>query len=191
MSSSCTKEITLHPQAKELLFTHFRTLIKIFNDVLGHLEVDYMAIALLTARNELMFLSSTRAIESNLIEQNLWPLDASFQEDFFLQNEPRLWDELYHGQCHAALRRYKQENPGFSTGISIPSQFEAYRVVYTFALKSTDEVIKHKAMTNINTLTRMGRFCLQRIMQTIPLPDQQQPLAVKKPILKLIVNNKR
>ncbi len=76
MSSSCTKEITLHPQAKELLFTHFRTLIKIFNDVLGHLEVDYMAIALLTARNELMFLSSTRAIESNLIEQNLWPLDA-------------------------------------------------------------------------------------------------------------------
>ena len=40
-----TSLITLHPQARDLLFKYYRVIAKIFRDVLGLLEIDYMAIA--------------------------------------------------------------------------------------------------------------------------------------------------
>lgn len=189
MNLSCTTVI-LHPEAKVLLFEHYHTLKRLFNDVLGHLEVDYMAITLLNSQNELLFLSSKPAVEHNLIEHNLWPFDASFHQDFFSQGDARLWEELYHDEWRKPLHHYKQEIHKFSMGLSIPSSFEEYRVVYSFALKSTNELIKRKLINKIQTLTSMGRFCLKNIMQSITLPDRQRPFSVRKPELKLIINNK-
>ena len=189
MNLSCSK-IKLHPQAQDLLFKHYRTLTRIFQDVLGHLEIDYMAIALLNPMNELFFLSSKPSIESNLIQNDLWQFDASIQQDFFMQNKAQLWEDLYHDEWRAPLRHYKQDIPKFSMGLSVSSFFEDYRVVYSFALKSTDEVIKNKILSKIETLICIGRFCLQNIIKAIPLPDRQHGLAVKKPSLRLIINNK-
>lgn len=189
MNVSCTK-ITLHPQAELLLFKHFRTLTRLFGDVLGHLEVDYMAITLLNPKNELLFLSSRPSIECNLIEKNLWSIDTSLQEDFFSQDKPQRWEELYHDEQLELLRHYKQVQPGFSMGISVPSIFEEYRVVYSFALESTDLAIKNKILNRVETLINMGRFCLQNIIKAIPLPDRPHGAVVKRPFLKLIINNK-
>ena len=188
MNLSCTT-ITLHPQTQNVLLKYFRTQVKLFADVLGHFEIDYMAITLLNAQKELLFLSTRPAIELKLIQENLWPFDESFQQDFFVQGKPRLWEELYHNEQHK-LRYYKQEEPGFSMGISVPSHFEEYRVIYSFALKSTDEAIRSKIVNRIETLTNIGRFCLKNMIEVIPLPDRQQHCLVKKPSLKLIINNK-
>lgn len=185
MDVSCTT-ITLHPQAREYLFEHFVMLKVIFNDVLGHLEIDYMSIALLNPQNELFFLSSKPSIECNLIENNLWAFDPSFQHEFFMQDKPQLWDEVYQNDWHALVRQYKQESPGFSMGISIPSVFDKYRVVYSFALKSTNESIKNNIANKIQTLLSMGKFCLRNIIQAIALPNQER----KKPSLTLVINNK-
>jgi hypothetical protein len=181
----CCKTITLHPQAHDILFRHFRTLIRIFNDVLGLLEIDYMAIAVLNSQNELLFLSSRPSIECNLVEQNLWPFDGSFQYDFFIQSQARLWEDLYPDEWRKPLHHYKQASQRFSMGISVPAIFENYRVVYSFALKSNDTTIKNKIINNIETLSNMGKFCLQKILKVIPLPDRQE----NKPLLKLVINN--
>lgn len=185
MDVSC-RTITLHPQAPEILFKHYDTLKRLFNDVLGHLEIDYMSIALLNTQNELLFLSSRPSIECNLIEQNLWPFDQSFQHDFFIQGQAQLWENLYDDEWRDDLRHYKQECQGYSMGISIPSMFADYGVVYSFALRSNDTIIKNKVINNVETLTNMGKFCLQKILKVIPLPDIQ----ANKPFLKLVVNNK-
>lgn len=180
---SCT-EVNLHPQAKELLFEHYRTILRIFREVLGHLEIDYIAIALLSRHNEILFFSSHPSIEYNLIEQNIWQLDASFHPDFFIAGKAQLWEELYHKNSQRSLYHFKQEAPKFPLGIAVPSHFEAYQVIYSFASKSNSEIVKNNFVNKIDTLCNLGKFCLQKIIQTISLPTQP------KPRLKLVVNNK-
>ena len=188
MDLSCSN-INLHPQANTFLFQHYRTFLNIFNDVLGLLEIDYIAIALLNSQDKLLFLSSQPSIECNLIEHNLWQCDASFQKDFFMQDQAQLWEELYHHTKHKLLLNYKQQAPKFSMGISVSSSFEEYRVVFSFALKSTNEIIIKNAMNKIDALLRMGLFCLHNITKKIVLPERQG-VVTKTPSLKLIINNK-
>lgn len=49
------KKIKLHPSAKDFLFENFAILRRIFSDVLGQLEIDYISIALINKENELFF----------------------------------------------------------------------------------------------------------------------------------------
>ncbi|MDP3559285.1 MAG: flagellar biosynthesis protein FlgJ [Legionellaceae bacterium] len=189
---SSNSEFKLHPKAQDLLFQYYRTLSRIFNDVLGHLEIDYISITLLNDQNELLFLSSRPSIECNLIEHHLWSFDRSLHADFFQKNTAQLWETLYPEKWRTQLRHYKQEIPGYSMGVSIPSSFEEYRVVYSFALKSNNAIIKNNIMHKIEILLRMGRFCLQNIIKKIPLPDRTTEntsiLTGKKPSLTLITN---
>ncbi len=188
MDLSCTT-ITLHPQAEAFLFQHFRTVNRIFHDVLGHLEIDYIGIALLTPADELLFFSSQKSIEFNLIQHNIWPFDGSYHSDFIQQGEAQIWEKLYHKDWRETLYLHKQKTPGFSIGIAVPSKFEEYRVVYSFALKSTDATIKNKILNRIEQLICMGRYCLQKIMKAIPLPEQNKTHITNRPSLRLIVNN--
>lgn len=183
-----TVPISIHPQATDYLFKHYRVVSRIFLEVLGHLELEHMAIALLNKKGELIFLSRRPSVEWNLIEKNLWIHDASYQWDFILRNKACLWEELFHNEHFDVLKYYKLENPGFSMGISIPSMFEDYYVVYTFALKSTREIDKSNFINNIDKLEKMGRYCFQKICRAIPLPDCLNPYIVQKPKLKLIIN---
>ena len=184
------QRIFLHVQAKDYLFRYYKTLKRIFNNVLGHLEIDYIAIALLNKEHELFFLSSSPAIEQNLIEYNLWQLDPCLQFDFFINNTPLLWNTVYCTKKQKLLHYYKIERPDFSAGISIASNFSEHAIIYSFALRSKDIEIQKKLTTQIETLLSIGHFCFQDIVKTVPLPDRKGGLASKKPYLKLIINNK-
>lgn len=182
--------ITLHPQAKTFLFEHYFTLKRVFSDVIGLLEIDYLSIALITRKNELLFFSSSPGIESNLIEHNLWQLDKSYQEEFIQSAQAQWWEVLYPKDKQNNLRHYKQEAEGFSIGLAIPAQFEQFRVVYSLAWKSRDETIKNKLQNEIDNLVSMGKFCLMKILKKIPLPSKQRCHVAIKPILKLVISNK-
>jgi hypothetical protein len=188
---SSYSNITLHPEAGEFLFLHYRSMVRIFTEVLGLFELDYIAIALLTPEDKLLFLSSRPSIECNLIENDLWQFDASIQKNFFLQDKLQLWETLYDDALLKPLRHYKQVVPKLSMGISIPGTFEEYRVVYSFALKSTDKAIQQNAINNIEALVRLGHYCLQNITKKIPLPDRKISYSRKKPSLTLIINNEK
>lgn len=168
-------KITLHPQASDLLFKHYRSMARIFRDVLGQLEIDYMAIAILTPKDELLFFSSRPGIEWNLIEHNLWLSDVRFQYDSFKQEQIQLWEH---------------RPPDFCIGFSIPSVVDEFRVIYTVASKSNNEAIQKMIFNNIAMLMRMGRFCLKNILQELPFISRQSNTTQQKPQLKLIINNK-
>ena len=182
-----TATMTLHPSAESMLFLHYRTIRSIFNRVLGLIEVDYLSITLLTPQNELIFFSSYPSIEQNIIEQNLWQTDPSYQAHFFYQNRAQSWDELYPKETFNQLRQYKQDIPAFSTGLSIPTQYNQYRVTYCFALKSKHTLIQQAFQKNIKNLTSLGQFCLQNIVNTIPLAGVLKDYS--KPYLTLVINN--
>ncbi len=180
------RKLNMHPQAHNLLFQSYQPVKHIFLDVLGLLEIDYIAIMLLTPHNEWLLFSSRPSIESNLIEKNLWPFDASFSHEFLLQGQARLWPELYHDQHKDILYFYKQKVPEFSMGIAVPATFNDYRVVYSFALKSTDVRIHQKVANKADTLIGMGKYCLQKIIRIITLPAQSQHIPTP---LRLVINH--
>ena len=82
------------------------------------------------------------------------------------------------------MHHFKQEAPKFPIGIAVPSRFEQYQVVYSFASKSNNEAVRNNLVNKIDTLGHIGKFCLQKILQAISLPTQP------KPTLKLVINKK-
>lgn len=180
--------ITLHPAAKDFLFRHYRGVRKIFGDVLGLLEVDYLSITIITPQHEVLFLSSQPAIECNLIEQGLWQYDPCLNDAFLHGNAHQYWHNLYIKPVHKKLIHYKQEIFNFGFGLAIPHLFRDYRVIYTFGLRATDAITRQKIENSITKLCDMGQYCLQNILKTIELPNKHNTTQ-SKPTLKLVINN--
>lgn len=181
-------EVRLHPEAKEFLFEHFIIMRKVFSDVLGQVETDYVSIALINQTGQIFFMSSNPAIEQNLIEQSLWHFDGCFQPEFLSQDQPKLWSELPHIDCTKSIIKYKQVKPGLITGISIPTEYDSYRAIFSFGLKGLNPYIQNKSSIHCEKLLAMGKFALRRIQEYITFPDQQTYIK-NKPKLKLIINN--
>ncbi|WP_027270708.1 hypothetical protein [Legionella sainthelensi] len=181
-------EVTLHPKAKEFLFEHFVPMRKVFSDVLGQVETDYISIALINQTGQIFFLSSKPSIEQNLIEKNLWLLDGCYQSSFFSQDKPKLWSELPHMGCIEVIKQYKQIEPGLITGISIPTEYDSYKAVFSFGLKRITPCIQNKISTHCEKLVAMGKYALRQIQDYLTFPDKQ-PYTIAKPKLELIINN--
>jgi hypothetical protein len=157
-------KICLHPQAQNLLFKYYRDLRLIFNDVLGHLEVDYLSIALINDKHQLFFLSSMPSIEQNLILKNLWQQDPCFQKAFFENETVLIWNHLYDD---IEMNHYKLALPKLAFAISIPSQFQDFKVNYSFGLKTQDPLVHFNLLENPNTLQSMGKYCLSNMVKIV------------------------
>ena len=166
--------ITLHPQASDFLFKYFRVVSRVFSDILGLLEIDYMSIALLTGKQELLFFSSRPSIEWKMIEQDRWRMDGRLQREFLMQEQMKIWEE---------------KPKEFLFGYSISSIFSGDRVVYSFASKSYDAKDCERIIDNSALLLRMGKFSLKKILATIELPVTKNDY-IQKPPLRLVINNK-
>ncbi|MFA6301663.1 MAG: flagellar biosynthesis protein FlgJ [Legionella sp.] len=177
-------DIKLHPLAIEYLFKHYAVLRRIFSDVLGQLETDYVSIGLIDRTGQLILLSSKPSIEQNLIDKNLLEHDGSFQSAFVFQDKPSLWTDLYNPEHKHLLYQYKQTAPGLEEGIAIPANFAEYRAIFSFGFKLFSPLIHNQ----LEKLLAIGKFSLREIIKTIPLPPQQR-VYQSKPHLKLIINN--
>ncbi len=183
------KHITLHSEARNFLFQYFPVLRRIFHDVLGHAETDYISIALISDKHEILFLSSKPSIEENLIGQKLWQKDPVMQSSFMTTDATLLWNDVYSELSCNMLHYYKLGRPKFSQGISISTCFETYRVVYSFALRSKAPKTQLKFVHSTDKLIYLGQYSLQRILKAIPLPIEVHSPTANKTFLKLIVNN--
>ncbi|HAT9314948.1 TPA: flagellar biosynthesis protein FlgJ [Legionella pneumophila subsp. pneumophila] len=181
-------EVRLHPKAKEFLFEHFATIRKVFSDVLGQLETDYISIALINHRNQIFFLSSKPSIEQNLIEKKLWQFDGCNQPNFFNQDQPMLWSELPHTDYLETIEKHKLMETGLITGISIPANFDSYKAIFSFGLKRINPYIQNKSTIHCERLLAMGKFSLRRIQEYLTFPDKLT-CKTSKPKLTLIIDN--
>lgn len=179
------KKIKLHPNASNFLFENFAILRRIFSDVLGQLDIDYISIALINKEKELFFLSSNPSIEHNLIEKELWEFDSIYQEQFIDQNELKLWSELPPVAYPDLLKQYKLHNQKLIEGISIPVDYEGYKAVLSFGFKKVNSLIQIRS-NNCEKLIALGKYCLNKIHKAILFPDRKK--CNSKPKLTLIIN---
>ncbi len=181
--------IFLHSQAQNFLFENYRAMRLIFNDVLGHLEIDYISIALLNPKKELLFLSSQPSIEHNLIERELWTIDPCLQFSSFGHQETLVWNIIYNKPELIALKHYKLEKPNFSFAISKPTLHQDYCINYSFGVKTDDPFVHLNLLQDIETLVSMGKFCLQNILKEIYIDVPRHYFAKQNAYLKLVTNN--
>lgn len=181
-------KIRLHPLAKDYLFQYYHVLRRIFSNVLGQLETDYLSIAVLDKLGQLILFSSKPSIEQNLIDKGLLKYDACFQARFFYQDKPSLWTDLYCNEYKKPLYQYKQTEPALEAGIAIPTDFGEYRVLFSFGFKSINTLMQGELLSQREKLLAIGRYCLREILNAVPLP-QHNKISAAKPYLKLIINH--
>ena len=172
-------KLTLHPKAHDCLFQHYRALRNIFHDVLGHLELDYLSIVLISPSQELIYFSSSPSLELNLIELNLWQHDPILCIDM-LDEEIVVWNEIYQNTALFKLRHYKMEKSGICFGLSIPSRFKQFKVIYSFGMYQHEAKLEQELTKNIITLKAMGKFCLQNIFEVFSADEILEKPGEKK-----------
>jgi hypothetical protein len=182
-------KICLHPQAQDLLFEYYRALRLIFNDVLGHLELDYLSFALINPEQELLFLSSQPSIEQNLIEQNLWLQDPCLNHLTSAADCNLIWNEIYQKPGLELLKHFKLIKPRLEFVFSRRVMIQDYGITYSFGVKSYDPMVQFNLIQNVDTLLSMGKFCLQNILKEIHLELPPALLKKSNQHLNLVINN--
>ena len=182
-------KIKLHPLAQEMLFKHYVPLKRIFSNVLGQLETDYISIGLINDSNQLIILSSNPAAEQNILERHLWQLDTSYQLEFVYQDKPLPWSSIYKVNDSRQLYKYKLTNLGLVSGFAIPTDFDEFRVIFSFGFKYYEPDVLHKMKQKQTHFLALGKYCLREILSTIILPNAKAKVYQFKPKLKLAINN--
>lgn len=158
-------KLTLHPKASVCLFKHYQALRNIFHDVLGHLELDYLSMALINSKHELIFFSSCPSLELNLIELDLWQQDTALLLADKTDGSIVVWDQIYKDSAHFKIRHYKMEKPSICFGMSLLSHVADFKVIYSYGLFQRESGLHQGLLNNIETLKAMGKFCLQNIFE--------------------------
>ncbi|QDQ40693.1 flagellar biosynthesis protein FlgJ [Legionella geestiana] len=177
-------KIRLHPRAREFLFENYYTTHKLFSDVLGQLEVDYISMAFINSSRQIFFLSSAPSIEQNLIETGSWKYEGIYQPDFIFQDKPKLWAEL---PAAGSYMKQQMENKNFcNIGISMIDTDDYHRIVFSFGFKKLQPLIESKHPQHCKKLLHLGKYCLRELKRTILFPELQKSV---KSQLRLIINN--
>jgi len=116
-------------------------------------------------------------------------LDRCYQAETIFQDEPASWQDLY--DCHQSQQLYQHRltKLGLKSGISIPMDFKQYRVVFSFGFKSHNPCLKKLQPHYCSQLIALGKFCLNEILASLPLPDKTTKVFKLKPTLELLINN--
>lgn len=179
--------ITLHPKAESFLFEQYITVNKVFSNVLGQQETDYIAIALINANGQMFFFSSNPSIQQNLIEKKVCLAHAAYQPSFINQKQPKLWYELDHGIHRECITKLQQSH-GLITGITIPTTYNEYKAVFSFGFKKANSFTQNKTAIHCQQLVNLGKYCLRELNERLVFPDEQKS-CISKPQLRLIINN--
>ncbi|MBJ16408.1 MAG: hypothetical protein CMF38_07245 [Legionellaceae bacterium] len=172
----------LNQNASNFLFENYATLRRIFSDFIGQLDIAYISYTFISKNNEVFFISSSPAIEQNLIEKNLWCLDLTSLQPFLLKDKFVPWAQFIN-ELSFALRTYKYDK--FLDGYCMLTSYQEF-IVITFL--GFNKKTLTKTVFNSSKFLALSSYCLQKIHYLIPLPTLKGVIRIK-PFLQLIVNN--
>ena len=184
---------TLNPLAHTLIFEHARVARRIFGDVIGLHNIDYIALTTISPKHELTSLSYIPSIDYNLITTDLWTYDSSYHPDFFKTRQTKLWTDLYHKDKYSELMQVKQHDKHLRAGLSTTLAYKHCTLLLSFGTKSKHPEAAQQLLEAHPELLQMGRYCFQNISHLFaPYLGKTMPTnksRIKSPYMRLIVNN--
>jgi len=191
--------LKMHPKILTILFNHKNEILRKLTDLRGLHYLDHISILLVNSHREIIILSITPSVEFNLIAQDLWQFDRSFDPAQFSTGQLLFWDNSYTSEYYYQLKYLKEIKHNFSLGFNVLRKIEGFYLIYSFATRSDDLNLKNYYQSIATDLYSLGDYGYKELRglyeqyTDIVLP----PCAVVdkhvSPIrnrLKLVVNNK-
>lgn len=151
--------VTLHKEILSSLFAYKRTTRQIFEDVLGLLEINHIAISCVSSQKELLVFSSTPAIEFNLFSSKLWQFDATFSPQWFQKFSHSKWENLYNTAYYDDLIYLKQIKHGFVLNKSLAGKLAERIFIYSFASKKNSPFVTEIFANKTSEFYQIGQYC--------------------------------
>ena len=148
--------IKCHPDILQILFAHRKCITKIFTDIIGFYDIDYISITIVNPSKEAIIFSSIPSIEYNLINKNLWERDylnlmGKNKNDIIWWNEDLVIDDI------------KKKKNNFTLGMSTIKVINNFSICYSFATRSKTAELKSYYSLNIDGLNNIGDYCYKSI----------------------------
>ena len=197
-NSECNDTI-LHEDILDILFNHKEEIYKKLIDLRGTFLIDHIAIKIIDPNKKILIFSITPSVEYNLLVQGLWKFDKSFSIKFQNSNYFYAWEKAYSKQYFNEIKYIKEHKHGFTLGFNTSKKIGAFNLIYSYATRSKNIDLLDYYRNHTNELLGLGDYSYKLIHNiyanycdpsfSLPSITCRQP-SRKKPILKLVVNNK-
>lgn len=157
------QKVELHENIIDILFQHKNEVTRILADVCGHYDIDYVSINIVNSNNKLVIFSISPSVEFNLLADELWRHDQSFDPGLYQDGTLFSWDEGYSTEYKEKLNSLKLVKHNFTFGFNLVRKINSLQIVYSFATRSKDENL-HLYYQNIQSqLFLLGDFAYKLI----------------------------
>jgi len=180
--------IKLHDDLLDILFKHKKDISLKLSDIRGMFNIDHVSINILNSRNELIIFSSTPSVEFNLIMNGLWKYDRSFLPTFLEDRSLFWWENAYMDGNKKIIKQIKEEMHGYTLGFGLTQKIDTLNLIYSYATRSKEKNLKDYYISHKNDLLLVGDYAF-RLLRDIYLLYDHPIVNIKKPYLKLIINN--
>lgn len=148
-----------HPQFLEFLFVFKREVSLVFKDILGLYNIHHFAVTRINKSNEIISLSSTPAMEYNLFSSTLWHYDKSYKPHWVNRYTQAYWHELYNSKRYDELYYLKQIKHNLPIGISLATQMNEDRFIYSLASHDSSLHTLELFSTQQDEFNKIGHYC--------------------------------
>ncbi|NNM59345.1 MAG: hypothetical protein HKM04_05970 [Legionellales bacterium] len=176
--------VSLHKNILDIPFLNKRSLSRQFNDVLGLLCLDYVAVSMISSHQEMVILSSMPSLEFNLIDSGLWQYDDFFALSGWQQAE---WCGLYDAEKFFALKQFKEKEYQFKHTLHARHQIDGKEVIYSFATKQAQATF---SISNLETLFCIGAHCYRGFASIFHDVFAESSVIVRSNIIAVDFNNR-
>lgn len=191
------QEIKLHTNILDILFAHKRDIFRKLSDVRDLYFLDHVAISIFNPENEVIIFSITPSVEYNVITQNLWKHDITFNPSQFSDGSLVWWDQDFYSKFAVEIKQIKETKHNFSIGFNLYRKIDGFNLVYSFASRCQNKNMRHYYDSIKNRLFLLGDYSYKLIREiyTNYCISHDAPYIVatntenQKPFLKLIINN--
>lgn len=196
--SQLTPELKLHDSIMTILFKHKREIAKGLRDIKGIHNIDHVAIIIINPNREISIFSLAPSVEYNLIVNDLWKLDNTFNPNSLENHSLTWWENAYHPSSINKLRQIKEDAHKFTFGLNLVQKIEEFTLIFSFATRSNIKNLKEYYLNLKDELFRIGAYGYKHIRDIYmqysepfiaPMLNSDNNLNVRKPYLKLIINN--
>ena len=161
------KELTLHPQVLDRLFSYKKRAKLVFDDVLGVHEIDHIALTYIDSKSHITSLSSTPALEFNLFSSGLWRFDKTYQNDWISLCHANSWQQLYEAERYDELYYCKQIKHRYPTGLSIAAQHHDSFIICSVASKKDCQHTQDIFATEHKNFGDISRYCTNQLAELL------------------------
>ena len=190
--------LSMHPNILSILFNHKNEILKKLSDLRGLHYIDHVSLILITPQREIIVLSITPSVEFNLIIQDLWQYDMSFNPIHFTTDKLLFWDTAYLEDHQIQLKFVKEIQHGFAFGFNLIRKIHDFHLIYSFATRKDELELRNYYQSIVPDLYSLGDYGYKQLREifehytanSLPpcaVPNQISPMHNR---LRLVVNNK-